>query len=130
MTHFLSVCDPRLTAFVLRCFIQAQTYIQVEQTVLTRALNWLLKRQGPQGEFSEAGRLIHTEMQGGLDKSPVALTAYVLIALLEDENYVVHQGSWSSLENHLKTIFLQFHQENLFQNVSFKRVSRKEKSKG
>uniref|UniRef100_UPI0037E7D34F CD109 antigen-like n=1 Tax=Semicossyphus pulcher TaxID=241346 RepID=UPI0037E7D34F len=76
-----------LTAFVLRCFLQAQPYMQVDQSVLTRASTWLLTRQGPQGEFSEVGRLIHTEMQGGLDNGPVALTAYVLIALLEDGNY-------------------------------------------
>ncbi|XP_030299046.1 CD109 antigen-like [Sparus aurata] len=77
-----------LTAFVLKCFIQAQPYMQVDQSVLTRAMAWLVKQQGPQGEFSEAGRLIHTEMQGGLDDGPVALTAFVLIALLEDESYV------------------------------------------
>ncbi|XP_053290845.1 CD109 antigen [Pleuronectes platessa] len=76
-----------LTAFVLRCFLQAQPYMQIDSSVLTRAITWLLKQQGPQGEFREVGRLIHTEMQGGLDNSSVALTAYVLIALLEDETY-------------------------------------------
>uniref|UniRef100_A0A668TCV7 CD109 molecule n=1 Tax=Oreochromis aureus TaxID=47969 RepID=A0A668TCV7_OREAU len=82
-----------LTAFVLRCFLQAQRYMKIDQNVLDRAVSWLLKRQGPQGEFSEVGRLIHTEMQGGLDKGPVALTAYVLIALLQDENYTVNSVS-------------------------------------
>uniref|UniRef100_A0A3P9JZJ9 CD109 molecule n=1 Tax=Oryzias latipes TaxID=8090 RepID=A0A3P9JZJ9_ORYLA len=67
-----------LTAFVLRCFLQAQTYIQVDQEVLIQALMWLLKHQGQQGEFLEVGRLIHTEMQGGMDDSSVALTAFVL----------------------------------------------------
>ncbi|XP_060919349.1 CD109 antigen [Labrus mixtus] len=76
-----------LTAFVLKCFLQAQLYMQVDQSVLSRARTWLLKHQGPQGEFNEVGRLIHTEMQGGLDGGSVALTAYVLIALLEDETY-------------------------------------------
>ncbi|XP_074548556.1 CD109 antigen [Halichoeres trimaculatus] len=76
-----------LTAFVLRCFLQAQPYMQVDQNVLTRARTWILKHQGSKGEFKEVGRVIHTEMQGGLDSGPVALTAYVLIALLEDENY-------------------------------------------
>ncbi|KAM7376533.1 hypothetical protein PAMP_006260 [Pampus punctatissimus] len=75
-----------LTAFVLRCFLQAQPYMQIDQSVLTRAMTWLLGHQGPQGEFNEVGRLIHTEMQGGLD-GPVSLTAYVLIALLEDDTY-------------------------------------------
>lgn len=84
-----SFSGSRLTAFVLRCFLQAQRYMKIDQNVLDRAVSWLLKRQGPQGEFSEVGRLIHTEMQGGLDKGPVALTAYVLIALLQDENYTV-----------------------------------------
>ncbi|XP_067470944.1 CD109 antigen-like [Thunnus thynnus] len=76
-----------LTAFVLRCFLQAQPYMQIDQSVLIRAMTWLLGHQGPQGEFSEVGRLIHTEMQGGLDNGPVALTAYVLMALLEDNTY-------------------------------------------
>jgi len=86
-------CGPRLTAFVLRCFLQAQRYMQVDQSVLTRALTWLLKHQGPQGEFSEVGRLISTEMQGGLDGGSVGLTAYVLMALLEDDSYVVSRGN-------------------------------------
>lgn len=86
-------CGPRLTAFVLRCFLQAQPHMQVDQSVLTRARTWLLKHQGPQGEFTEVGRLIHTEMQGGLDNGTVALTAYVLMALLEDESNVVRKGN-------------------------------------
>lgn len=76
---------------MLRSFLQAQAYMQVNQSVLTRAMTWLLNHQGSQGEFSEVGRMIHTEMQGGLDSGPVALTAYVLMALLEDESYVVSQ---------------------------------------
>ncbi|KAM9842975.1 CD109 antigen-like [Aulostomus maculatus] len=76
-----------LTAFVLRCLLQAQPFMQIDQSVLARAVNWLIGRQGPQGEFIEVGRLIHTEMQGGLDNGPVALTAYVLTALLEDKTY-------------------------------------------
>lgn len=36
--------------------------------------------------------MIHTEMQGGLDGNSAGLTAYVLMALLEDESHVVRQG--------------------------------------
>lgn len=61
----------------------------VSQSVLTRAVTWLLEHQGPRGDFGEVGRVIHTEMQAGLDDAPAALTAFVLIALLEDENYAV-----------------------------------------
>ncbi|XP_056249879.1 CD109 antigen-like [Seriola aureovittata] len=93
-----------LTAFVLRCFLQAQPYMQIDYSVLTRAMAWLLKQQGPQGEFSEVGRLIHTEMQGGLDNGPVALTAYVLIALLEDETYSdTYPGNVSLAQTYLES---------------------------
>ncbi|XP_040917246.1 CD109 antigen-like [Toxotes jaculatrix] len=92
-----------LTAFVLRCFLQAQPYMQVDQSVLIRAMTWLLKHQGSRGEFSEVGTLIHTEMQGGLDNDPVALTAYVLIALLEDETYAeMHRGNVSLAQRYLE----------------------------
>lgn len=74
----------------MRCFLQAQDYVHIDQSVLRRAVTWLLQHQGPRGEFSEVGSLIHTEMQGGLD-GPVALTAYVLIALLEEHTFAVSQ---------------------------------------
>ncbi|XP_044022480.1 CD109 antigen-like isoform X2 [Siniperca chuatsi] len=92
-----------LTAFVLRCFLQAQPHMLIDQSVLARAMTWLLKHQGPQGEFSEVGRLIHTEMQGGLDNGTVALTAYVLIALLEDASYVnMYPGNVSLAQSYLE----------------------------
>lgn len=66
--------------------------MRIDHSVLTSAMTWLLKLQGPRGEFSEVGQLIHTEMRGGLDNGPVALTAYVLLALLEDETYAVRSA--------------------------------------
>uniref|UniRef100_A0A8C6SG95 CD109 antigen-like n=1 Tax=Neogobius melanostomus TaxID=47308 RepID=A0A8C6SG95_9GOBI len=72
-----------LTAFVVKCFHQAQDFIKVDQGVLTKAREWLLSQQGAQGEFIEAGAAMHTEMQEDLDNGTVALTAYVLMALLE-----------------------------------------------
>ncbi|XP_029973331.1 CD109 antigen-like [Salarias fasciatus] len=76
-----------LTAFVLRCFILAKPYMHIDQKVLDSARTWLIQRQGPDGEFSEAGRVIHTQMQEGIDRDSVALTAYVLVALLEDGTF-------------------------------------------
>uniref|UniRef100_A0A4W6FTI1 CD109 molecule n=1 Tax=Lates calcarifer TaxID=8187 RepID=A0A4W6FTI1_LATCA len=67
-----------LTAFVLKCFLQARPYISIEAQVLHRAVTWLVSQQGDDGRFVEPGRVIHTELQGGLD-GPVSLTAYVLI---------------------------------------------------
>ncbi|XP_040925580.1 CD109 antigen isoform X2 [Betta splendens] len=74
-----------LTAFVLRCFLQARPFVGVDARVLQRAAAWLASRQGSDGRFEEPGRVIHTELQGGQD-GPIALTAYVLIALLEDSD--------------------------------------------
>ncbi|XP_028251415.1 CD109 antigen-like [Parambassis ranga] len=95
-----------LTAFVLRCFFEAQLYMQVDQSVLTKAMTWLLKQQGSQGEFTERGQLIHTEMQGGLDDGPVALTAYVLMALVEAEKDVdSYSESVSKAKTYLENKF-------------------------
>ncbi|KAL0969280.1 hypothetical protein UPYG_G00224960 [Umbra pygmaea] len=75
-----------LTAFVLRCFLQAQTLMPVDGGVVTRAMVWLVKQQRSNGEFMEMGRVINTELQGGLD-GPVSLAAYVLMTLMEDSKY-------------------------------------------
>ncbi|XP_041951100.1 CD109 antigen isoform X1 [Alosa sapidissima] len=75
-----------LSAFVLRCFLQARSFIPIDPRVLDRTAMWLTAQQDPSGQFSETGRVIHTELQGGLD-GPVSLTAYALMALLEDDTY-------------------------------------------
>uniref|UniRef100_A0A3Q3JNE8 Uncharacterized protein n=1 Tax=Monopterus albus TaxID=43700 RepID=A0A3Q3JNE8_MONAL len=67
-----------LTAFVLRCFLQARPFISIDTHVLNKAVAWLVAQQGPDGRFREPGRVIHTELQGGLD-GPVSFTAYVLM---------------------------------------------------
>ncbi|XP_039638752.1 CD109 antigen [Perca fluviatilis] len=81
-----------LSAFVLRCFLQARPFISIDDQVLQGAAAWLGDRQEADGRYMEPGRVIHTELQGGLD-GPVSLTAYVLIALLEDSNIRVKYGS-------------------------------------
>ncbi|KAJ1150854.1 hypothetical protein NDU88_003642 [Pleurodeles waltl] len=76
-----------LSAFVLRCFLQARPFIYIDQAVLQSAVMWLVQYQDIiTGEFSEPGHVIHTELQGGLN-GPITLTAYILTALLEDEIY-------------------------------------------
>ncbi|XP_077443241.1 CD109 antigen [Stigmatopora argus] len=72
-----------LTAFVLRCFLQARPFVEVDRHVLATAASWLAGRQASDGAYLEPGRVIHTELQGGLD-GPASLAAYVLVALLED----------------------------------------------
>lgn len=73
---------------MLRCFLQARTFISMDAGVLHAVASWLVGQQGLDGRFEEHGRVIHTELQGGLD-GPVSLTAYVLIALLEDHGIQV-----------------------------------------
>ncbi|XP_062324493.1 CD109 antigen isoform X2 [Osmerus eperlanus] len=75
-----------LSAFVLRCFLQAQRFIYIDPMVLSGTGFWLGAQQRFDGAFLEPGRVIHTELQGGLD-GPVSLTAYVLMAYLEDGDF-------------------------------------------
>ncbi|CAH6780196.1 Cd109 [Phodopus roborovskii] len=75
-----------LSAFVLRCFMEADFYIDIDQNVLQRTYNWLKEHQKSNGEFWEPGRVIHSELQGG-NKSPVTLTAYIVTSLLGYRKY-------------------------------------------
>ncbi|KAK1171930.1 CD109 antigen-like [Acipenser oxyrinchus oxyrinchus] len=94
-----------LSAFVLRCFLQARQFIYIDPTVLSRTIQWIVPQQNPTGEFREPGRVIHSELQGG-QNGPLSLTAYVLMALLEDKTYKSYYqsavlGAVSYLENRL-----------------------------
>ncbi|GCB60725.1 hypothetical protein scyTo_0009222 [Scyliorhinus torazame] len=76
-----------LSAFVLRCFLQAQSFIYIDTLVLDGTISWILEHQAKNGEFSEPGRVIHSNVQGG-QSGPTSLTAYILTALLEDQSYM------------------------------------------
>lgn len=71
-----------LTAFVAKSFKQAATFIDVDESIIDDALNWLSKKQKSDGSFTEPGTVSHKAMQGGSGKG-VALTAYVLTTFLE-----------------------------------------------
>ncbi|XP_077018359.1 CD109 antigen [Tamandua tetradactyla] len=75
-----------LSAFVLRCFLEADPYIDIDENVLHRTYTWLKGRQKSNGEFWEPGRVLHSELQGG-NKSPVTLTAYIVTSLLGYKKY-------------------------------------------
>ncbi|XP_068130212.1 complement C3 [Hyperolius riggenbachi] len=78
-----------LTAYVAKIFAMSRTLVDIESHVLCGAVKWLiLEKQKPDGLFKEDAPVIHQEMIGGIkgSKEPdVALTAFVLIALLESE---------------------------------------------
>ncbi|XP_041270009.1 alpha-2-macroglobulin-like protein 1 [Onychostruthus taczanowskii] len=71
-----------LTAFVVKCFVQAKPYIYLDSRIIQAALAWLEFHQLPSGCFKNVGQLFHTFMKGGVD-GEVPLAAYITAAYLE-----------------------------------------------
>ncbi|KAF3816366.1 hypothetical protein GH733_014539 [Mirounga leonina] len=78
-----------LTAFVLKTFSQAQTYIIIDEAHITQALMWLSQRQKDNGCFRSSGSLLNNAIKGGVEDE-VTLSAYITIALLEIPLPVTH----------------------------------------
>ncbi|XP_058816280.1 thioester-containing protein 1 allele R1-like, partial [Topomyia yanbarensis] len=76
-----------LTAFVARSFKQAANHISVDEKIIDRSLEWLSDQQAANGSFPEVGKVSHKDMQGGSGQG-IALTAYTLIAFLENKNLI------------------------------------------
>ncbi|RLU16697.1 hypothetical protein DMN91_010765 [Ooceraea biroi] len=75
-----------LTAFVVKSFAQARSMIHIDERDLKLSVKWIVRKQLENGCFPVIGRVFHKDMKGGLqddDNSSSALTAYILIALLE-----------------------------------------------
>nr|XP_021153259.1 alpha-2-macroglobulin-like protein 1 isoform X1 [Columba livia]XP_021153260.1 alpha-2-macroglobulin-like protein 1 isoform X1 [Columba livia] len=71
-----------LTAFVVKCFVQAKPYIFLDNRTIQMALTWLELHQLPNGCFRNVGQLFHTAMKGGVD-GEAPLAAYITAAYLE-----------------------------------------------
>lgn len=71
-----------LTAFVLKVFCQAKTYIDIDQNVICGGMNWLFSKQNNNGSFTENSAVYHKEIMGGIN-GEASLTAFVLISMLE-----------------------------------------------
>ncbi|XP_007469423.1 PREDICTED: LOW QUALITY PROTEIN: alpha-2-macroglobulin-like protein 1 [Lipotes vexillifer] len=84
-----------LTAFVTKCFDQAQRFIFIDDRNIQNALWWMEGNQLSNGCYANVGELIHTTMKGGVDDK-VSLTAYITAALLEmgktTDDTMVSQG--------------------------------------
>ncbi|XP_070197998.1 CD109 antigen-like [Littorina saxatilis] len=78
-----------LTAFVVKCFVQAADLgtdvITIDPSVVNQAVVWMTRYQNKDGSFREPGKVFHEAMQGGSAEG-LALTAYVTIALKEAQN--------------------------------------------
>jgi len=78
-----------LTAFVLKVFSQAHAaeLLDVPKDIAEAASQWLVEssQDGESGQFLSRGKVIHSEMVGGVneDEASVSLTAFVTGALLE-----------------------------------------------
>ncbi|XP_033079278.1 pregnancy zone protein isoform X2 [Trachypithecus francoisi] len=78
-----------LTAFVLKTFAQARSYIFINEAHTTQSLTWLSQMQKDNGCFRSSGSLLNNAIKGGVDDE-VTLSAYVTIALLEIPLPVTH----------------------------------------
>ncbi|XP_058414820.1 pregnancy zone protein-like [Diceros bicornis minor] len=78
-----------LTAFVLKSFAQARSYVFVEDSHILNALTWLSRKQKENGCFQRSGSLLNNAIKGGVDDE-VTLSAYITIALLEMPLPVTH----------------------------------------
>ncbi|XP_032990817.1 C3 and PZP-like alpha-2-macroglobulin domain-containing protein 8 isoform X1 [Rhinolophus ferrumequinum] len=71
-----------LTAFVLKSFAQARSFIFIDPRELAATKGWIIRQQRADGSFPAVGRILNKDIQGGIHGT-VPLTAYVVAALLE-----------------------------------------------
>ncbi|KRY75800.1 Antigen -like protein [Trichinella pseudospiralis] len=72
-----------LTAFVVRSFSEAKSFIFIDEEKLKLSAAFLASQQKENGMFEENGQVLHKGLQGGSGQGGVPLTAYVYIALLK-----------------------------------------------
>uniref|UniRef100_A0A671WG83 Alpha-2-macroglobulin domain-containing protein n=1 Tax=Sparus aurata TaxID=8175 RepID=A0A671WG83_SPAAU len=71
-----------LTAFVLRSFAKAQSFIFIDPTKIEESKTWLERKQRENGCFEQSGKLFNNRMKGGVSDE-VTLSAYITAAFLE-----------------------------------------------
>uniref|UniRef100_A0A8P4KIA3 Alpha-2-macroglobulin n=1 Tax=Dicentrarchus labrax TaxID=13489 RepID=A0A8P4KIA3_DICLA len=71
-----------LTAFVLRSFAKAQSFIYIDPTNIEESKTWLKRKQRENGCFEQSGKLFNNRMKGGVSDE-VTLSAYITAGFLE-----------------------------------------------
>ncbi|XP_008296526.1 alpha-2-macroglobulin-like [Stegastes partitus] len=71
-----------LTAFVLRSFAKAKSFIYIDPKKIKESRTWLEAKQRENGCFQQSGKLFNNRMKGGVSDE-VTLTAYITAAFLE-----------------------------------------------
>ncbi|NXH20679.1 CD109 protein, partial [Bucco capensis] len=93
-----------LSAFVLRCFLQARPFIDIDQAVLMDTAQWIVRHQKLNGEFQEPGKVLQSDLQGGTN-NPITLTAYIMSSLLgfpDKQHAYAIKSATNFLEDKLK----------------------------
>ncbi|CAL1532269.1 unnamed protein product [Lymnaea stagnalis] len=75
-----------LTALTFRILSEASEFIYVDPLILSTSVMWIIDRQNLEGSFNEFGKVLDKNTQG--TGTGPALTAFVLLSLLDAENYV------------------------------------------
>uniref|UniRef100_A0A4W5KC92 Alpha-2-macroglobulin-like n=1 Tax=Hucho hucho TaxID=62062 RepID=A0A4W5KC92_9TELE len=106
-----------LTAFVLRSFGKAQSFIYVDPATMAQSKTWLEGQQGKHGCFRILGKLLNNRMKGGVTDE-VTLTAYITASMLElnmsvsdpvvDHSLSCLKNSTSDLSNTYATALLAY----------------------
>uniref|UniRef100_A0A7N9ASH2 Alpha-2-macroglobulin-like n=1 Tax=Mastacembelus armatus TaxID=205130 RepID=A0A7N9ASH2_9TELE len=78
-----------LTAFVVRCFTKAQSFIYIDPQKIEESKTWLLQQQRQTGCFLQSGKLFNNRMKGGVSDE-VTLSAYITAVFLEIKMPVSH----------------------------------------
>ncbi|XP_031139595.1 alpha-2-macroglobulin-like isoform X4 [Sander lucioperca] len=76
-----------LTAFVLRSFSKAQSFIYIDPANIEASVTWLKSKQRKNGCFEQSGKLFNNRMKGGVSDE-VTLSAYITAAFLEMNMYI------------------------------------------
>ncbi|XP_023817296.2 alpha-2-macroglobulin-P isoform X1 [Oryzias latipes] len=71
-----------LTAFVVKSFFKAKSFIYIDPSVVQRSTSWLKSKQKENGCFEKSGKLFSNRMKGGVSDE-VTLSAYITAAFLE-----------------------------------------------
>ncbi|KAM4030483.1 alpha-2-macroglobulin isoform 2-T2 [Anomaloglossus baeobatrachus] len=71
-----------LTAFVMKSFARARSYIYIDPAHTSSALEWLTRHQKENGCFQNVGYLFNNAMKGGVNDE-VTLASYITISLLQ-----------------------------------------------
>uniref|UniRef100_A0A673XI82 Alpha-2-macroglobulin-like n=1 Tax=Salmo trutta TaxID=8032 RepID=A0A673XI82_SALTR len=104
-----------LTAFVLRSFGKAQSFIYVDPATMEQSKTWLERQQGKHGCFRTLGKLLNNRMKGGVTDE-VTLTAYITASMLElnmsdpvvDHSLSCLKNSTSDMSNTYATALLAY----------------------